>query len=60
MLQDVKRSTDDWKKRKLQRRVREAEKQIQKYKGWISERVRDAAGYEERLGLLKKKGECKT
>ena len=40
--------------------MKEVEREIQRYKGEVSECESDAAGYEERLGLLEKEGECRT
>jgi hypothetical protein len=40
--------------------VEEAEREIQYCKGAVSEWESQATGYEERLGLLKKEGECRT
>ena len=57
MLQDLKRSTT---KRDLQGRVKWAEGRIQLYKRKVSEYESDATGYEERLRLLEKEGECRT
>ena len=39
--------------------MEEAERWIQRYKGLVSEWESDATGYEEKLGLLKKEGECR-
>ena len=36
------------------------EGQIQRYKGLVSVWESKATGYEERLGLLEKEGECRT
>ena len=58
MLQDLKTSTTYWERRELQRIVKEAEEWIQHYKGLVSEWESKAAGYEEKLGLLEKEGEC--
>ena len=58
MLQDLKTSTGDKIKMELQGRVDAAEEWIQHYKGRVSEWESEATGYEERLGLLKKEGEC--
>ena len=52
--------TNDRQRRKLQGRVREAEGQIRHHKRWVSEWESDATGYEEKLGLLEKEGECRT
>ena len=60
MLQDLKRSTTDWEKRRLQERVKEVESNIQRYKRAVSEWESEATGYEERLGLLEKEGECRA
>ena len=60
MLQDLKRSTTDKEKRELQGGVKVAEGEIQHSKGWVSEWESKATGYEERLGLLEKEGECRT
>ena len=59
MLQDLK-ITSYWKRSKLQGRVEEAEGQIQDYKWLVSQYESKATGYEERLGLLEKEGECRT
>ena len=40
--------------------MEEVEEKIQHYKGLVSRWKNDATGYEERLGLLEKKGECRT
>ena len=40
--------------------MKEAERWIQDYKGWVSGCESRATGYEERLGLLEKEGECNT
>ena len=40
--------------------MEEAEGKIQDYKLWVSEYESEATGYEERLGLLEKEGECRT
>ena len=40
--------------------MEEAEGQIQHCKEWVSKWESIATGYEERLGLLKKEGECRT
>ena len=40
--------------------MEEVEKEIQHYKGKVSEYESSAAGYEERLRLLEKEGECRT
>ena len=40
--------------------MEEAEGMIQHYKEMVSRWERDATGYEERQGLLKKEGECRT
>ena len=60
MLQDLKTSTTDGKKWRLQRRVEEVKGQIQHYKGLVSKWESKATGYEKRLGRLEKEGECRT
>ena len=40
--------------------LEEAEGGIQWYKGQVNKYESDANHYEERLGLLKKEGECRT
>ena len=40
--------------------MEEVEGEIRHYKGVVSKYESDAAGYEERLGLLEKEGECRT
>ena len=60
MLQDLKRSTTAREKRELQGRVEGMERQIQYYKGLVSEYESKATGYEEELGRLEKEGECRT
>ena len=55
----MKTSTSDEDKRELQRRVEEAEERIQIYKGEVNRWESDATGYEERLGVLAKEGECR-
>jgi hypothetical protein len=40
--------------------VEVAEKEIQYYKWQVSVYESQATGYEEKLGLLRKKGECRT
>ena len=40
--------------------MEEAEKWIQNYKGWVSMWGGKATDREERLGPLKKEGECRT
>ena len=60
LLQDLKTSSTDEEKRELQERVEEVEGQIQTFKQMVSMWVSDSTGYEERLGLLKKEGECRT
>ena len=60
MLQDLKTSTTDREKRRLQRRMELAERLTQDYKGRVSEYESDATGHEKILGLLEKKGECRT
>ena len=57
LLQYLKTSTNDEEKRKLQRRLEAAEREIQNNKWMVNEWESEANGYEERLGLLKKKGE---
>ena len=52
-------STSDEDKRELQGRFEEAEKMIQTYKLWANHWERDATIYEERLGVLKREGECR-
>ena len=56
---DLKTSTSDEEKRELQRRLEKLERGIQRYKGLVEEYESKANGYEEKLGLLKKEGECK-
>jgi chromosome segregation ATPase len=56
----MKTSTTDEEKRRLQGRVEWVEREIQGYKGEVSEWESRATGCEERLGLLKKEGECRT
>ena len=55
----MKTSTSDEDKRELQRRVEEAEGKIQGYKGHVNDYESEATGYEERLGVLAKEGECR-
>ena len=40
--------------------MRGVEREIQRYKGLVNKYASDATGYEEGLGLLEKKGECRT
>ena len=40
--------------------MEEAEGVIQYHKEWVSKWESEATGCEERLGLLKKEGECRT
>ena len=60
MLQDLKRSTTDKKKRELQGRVGQAERKIERHKGLVREYEIVATGREVRLGWLEKEGECRT
>ena len=55
----MKTSTSDEDKRELQRRVEEAEGEIQGYKGKVNHYESKITGYEERLGVLTKEGECR-
>ena len=55
----MKTSTSDRDKRVLQRRVEEAEGEIQYYKGEVNHYGSEATDYEERLGVLTKQGECR-
>ena len=55
----MKTSTSDEDKRELQRRVEEAEGEIQHRKGLANQQERKVIGYEERLGVLAKEGECR-
>ena len=55
----MKTSTSDEDKRELQRRVEEAEGNIQGWKWEVNQQEREATGYEERLGVLAKEGECR-
>ena len=59
MLQDLEISTVDWAVT-LRKRVKEMERQILWYKKEVSEYENEATGYEVRLGLLEKEGECRT
>ena len=56
----MKTSTSGEDKRELQRRVEEAERNIQYYKGLANQWESKATGYEERLGVLRKEGGCRT
>ena len=53
----MKTSTSDEDKRELQRRVEEAEGEIQFWKGSANQQEIIVTGYEERLGVLTKEGE---
>ena len=55
----MKTSTSEEDKRELQRKVEKVEVKIQYWKGSINRYEREATGYEERLGVLKKEGECR-
>ena len=55
----MKASTSDEDKRELQRRVEEAEGEIQDCRGWVNNYESEATDYEERLGVLTKEGECR-
>ena len=55
----MKTSTSDEDKRKLLRRMEEAEGKIQHYKGEVIVWERKVTGREERLGVLTKEGECR-
>ena len=55
----MKTSTSDEDKRELQRRVEEAEGNIQDWKGDVNRHESKIPGYEERLGVLAKEGECR-
>ena len=59
LLQDMKTSTSDEDRRDLQRRVEEAEGDIRHWKGLANQWESKATGYEERLGVLAKEGECR-
>ena len=55
----MKTSTNDVYKTDLQRRVKGAEGNIQYWKGLANQQESEATGCEKRLGVLKKKGECR-
>ena len=46
-------------KRELQRRMKEAEREIQHWKEKVNCYESEATDYEERLGVLTKQGECR-
>ena len=56
----MKTSTSDEDKRELQRRVEEAEGWIQHRKEEVNQQESEATRDEERLGVLKKEGGCRT
>ena len=47
-------------KKEIQRRLEGVERRIQYWKSGVSKCEREATDFEERLGVLKKEGECKT
>ena len=56
----MKTSTSDEDKKELQKRVEEAEGEIQRWKGLANRWERSGTGYEEKLGVLTKEGGCRT
>ena len=60
LVQELKGATNDELKRAIQERLEEAEEEIQICKGEVNRGESKANSCEERLGLLKKKGECRT
>ena len=60
MVQELKGATNDELKRAIQERLERAERWIQTYKEEVNRCESGANHYEERLGLLKTEGECRT
>ena len=60
LVQELKGATNDELKRAIQERLEGAERMIQVCKGIVNGYESDANDCEERLGLLKKEGECRT